>query len=133
MLQLQKGKFFGTHSQLIQLEDILLTDTEYTLDYVDWHYHKNPYFTFILTGNILEGNKREKYECGAGALLYHQWEDQHYNIKGPVYTRGFHIELEEGFFARYQMDPAITEGSKQLHNPLIKTIFYQLYKETKLH
>src|SRR5580693_8256237 len=101
MLQLQKGKFFGTHNQFIPLGDILLTDTEYTLDYVDWHYHKNPYFTFILTGGVVEGHKRGKYECGTGALLYHQCEDPHYNIKQPVYTRGFHIELENSFFERH--------------------------------
>jgi AraC family transcriptional regulator len=133
MLQLQQGKFFGSHNQLTQLESILLTDTEYTIDYVDWHYHKNPYFTFILAGNVLEGNRRKKYECGAGTLLYHQWEDPHYNIKRPVYTRGFHIELEEQFFSRHDLDPHLLEGSIQLHDPVIKTTLYQLYKETKIH
>jgi AraC family transcriptional regulator len=133
MLQLQKGTFFGLHNQVIQLDGILLTDTEYTLDYVDWHYHKNPYFTFILSGNVLEGNRREKYECVTGTLLYHQWEDPHYNIKRPVYTRGFHIELEDHFFKTHRLDARITEGSVQLNDPVIRAAFYQLYAETKIH
>jgi AraC family transcriptional regulator len=133
MLQLQKGKFFGTHNQVVQLDHLLLTDTEYTNDYVDWHYHQNPYFTFILTGHVVEGNRRAKYECGTGTLLYHQWQDPHYNIKQPVYTRGFHIELEDGFMARYGLDGRVTEGSIRLNNPVTTAIFYQLYAETKIN
>lgn len=39
MKQLKTGAFYGQTNQTIHLNGITLTDTEYTLDFVDWHYH----------------------------------------------------------------------------------------------
>jgi AraC family transcriptional regulator len=58
MQHLQTGQFFEQTNTTIHLDGITLTDTEYTLDKVDWHYHENAYFTFILQGNVIEGNKK---------------------------------------------------------------------------
>ena len=93
MLQLQKGKYFGVQNQVVHLPNLVITDTEYTHDKVDWHCHQNPYFTFIIEGNIAEINKKERFECDPGTLLFHHRQDEHYNIKHPGYTRGFHIVL----------------------------------------
>lgn len=59
MKQSQTGEFYGQTNKTINLEGITLTDTVYTLDKVDWHYHENAYFTFILQGNVIEGNKKK--------------------------------------------------------------------------
>ena len=95
MNSLRNGEYFGETNQIINFEGLTITDTEYTHPYVDWHYHENAYFTFLLQGNMTEGNKRETYGCSAGTLLYHHWEDPHYNIKPDVFTRGFHIEITQ--------------------------------------
>lgn len=131
MLQLQKGKYFGIQNKAIQLDNLIITDTEYTHDRVDWHTHQNPYFTFLLTGNMLETNKKESYECSEGTLLFHNWQDAHCNIKRPGYTRGFHIELEKDFFERYQLPLNQLEGSLKLDNPVLKLLFRSMYLETK--
>ena len=60
---LQTGQFHGQTNKTIHLNGITLTDTEYTLPKVAWHYHENAYFTFILQGNVIEGNKKEIYNC----------------------------------------------------------------------
>lgn len=131
MLQLQKGKYFGIQNKAIHLDHLIITDTEYTHDRVDWHTHQNPYFTFLLVGNMLETNKKGSYECSAGTLLFHNWQDAHCNVKRPVYTRGFHIELEKGFFDRFQLPLNQVEGSLKLDNPALKLLFRQMYVETK--
>jgi AraC-like DNA-binding protein len=131
MLQLQKGNYFGIQNKMIQLDNLIITDTEYTHDKVDWHTHQNPYFTFMLTGNMKETNKNGSYECQAGTLLFHNWQDAHCNIKHPGYTRGFHIELETDFFDRYQLPLAQMEGSLKLGNPVLKLLFRNMYMETK--
>ena len=88
MKQSQKGEFYGQTNKTINLEGITLTDTVYTHDKVDWHYHENAYFTFILQGNVIEGNKKEIYNCSAGDLLFHNWQEPHYNIKPEgIYKR----------------------------------------------
>lgn len=131
MLQLEKGKYFGIQNKAIHLDNLIITDTEYTHDKVDWHTHQNPYFTFLLTGNMQETNKKESYECSAGTLLFHNWQDAHCNTKYPGYTRGFHIELEQNFFDKYQLPLSQIEGSLKLDNPVFKLLFRSMSMETK--
>ena len=62
MKHLKTGQFYGITNETIHLAGVTLTDTEYTHEKVDWHYHENAYFTFLLEGAVLEGNKR----CSVG-------------------------------------------------------------------
>jgi AraC family transcriptional regulator len=133
MKQLQRGEFFGQTNSTIHLDGITLTDTEYTNDYVDWHYHENAYFTFILRGNVVEGNRKEVYTCSAGSLLFHHWQEAHYNIKPPGFTRGFHIEMEAGWFDKYSLDIDRLKGSINISNPAIKLLLYKIFRETKIN
>jgi len=130
---LKTGRFFGQTNSTIHLDFATITDTEYTHDKVDWHYHENAYFTFILDGKVIEGNKKEVYNCSAGSLLFHNWQDPHYNIKPKGYTRGFHIELYEDWFSRHQLQRTALQGSFAVNNPDVKLLFYQLFRETKVN
>jgi AraC family transcriptional regulator len=132
MRKLSTGQFFGQTNETIVLEGITITDTEYTIEKVDWHYHENPYFTFILEGNILEGNKKETFLCNSGSLLYHNWQDPHYNIKPKGYTRGFHIELNQSWYDTFHINADIIEGSRNVLNPQLKLAMYSVFKETKI-
>jgi AraC-like DNA-binding protein len=130
---LKTGNFFGETNKTIQIDGLTLTDTIYTHKKVDWHYHKNAYFTFILRGQLFEGNKKEDLHCSAGSLLYHDWQDPHYNIKPDVFTRGFHVEIEKEWFRKFFSYPNKLEGSFDLKDPLVKMLFYKLFFETKLY
>lgn len=132
MQQLKTGQFFGTTNQTIRLSGITLTDTEYTHEHVDWHYHENPYFTFILQGKVLEGNKKETYHCGPGTLLFHNWQEAHYNIKPKGFTRGFHIELEKKWFVSSGIDTDQLQGNFSIADPAVKMLMYQILRESKI-
>jgi AraC family transcriptional regulator len=132
MKQLQTGEFYGQTNQTIDLDGIVLTDTEYTQDKVDWHYHENAYFTFILQGNVLEGNKNEIYHCAPGSLLFHNWQEAHYNIKPPGFTRGFHIELENTWLKQYSFDTTALQGSINISDPEARLLVYKIFRETKI-
>lgn len=132
MKQLQTGQFHGQTNKTIHLNGITLTDTEYTQEKVDWHYHENAYFTFILEGNVIEGNKKEVHNCSAGSLLFHNWQEPHYNIKPKGFTRGFHIELEKNWFTGFTFNNNSIQGSFLIENPDIKLLLYKIVKETKL-
>lgn len=131
MKHLQTGQFHGQTNQTIRLEGITLTDTEYTLDKVDWHYHENAYFTFILQGNVIEGNKKEVYNCSAGSLLFHNWQEPHYNIKPPGFTRGFHIELAHQWLDNLDFSLDKLTGSINISNPALKLVLYKIFRESK--
>lgn len=130
---LRNGEFFGQTNEILNFDGLTITDTEYTHSFVDWHYHENPYFTFLLQGKMTEGNKTEIYDCSAGTLLYHHWEDAHYNIKPDLFTRGFHLEISENWFEKFQISKNRVEGSFNIKNPALKLLIYQIFKETKLN
>lgn len=132
MKQLQTGQFYGQTNDIMCLNGVTLTDTEYTVDKVDWHYHKNAYFTFILQGKLIEGNKKEIYDCSAGELLFHNWQEPHYNIKPPGYARGFHIEVEQKWMDDFSMDLNNLQGSIRISDPDIKFLLYKIFKEMKI-
>lgn len=131
MRALQTGEFYGQTNQVANLNFATITDTEYTHDRVDWHYHENPYFTFILQGKVMEGNKKEIYNCTPGSLLFHNWQDPHYNIKPKGYTRGFQIEINSDWLANSDMDIQNLQGSFAINSPQVTLLFYRLFKEFK--
>lgn len=126
------GQFYGITNETISWQGITLTDTDYSQDRVPWHFHENNYFTFILQGGMTEGNKKRVYECAAGDLLFHNWQDAHYNIASGRFTRGFHVELESKWFDWLDVSKDITEGSINITTPEVKTLMYNVLKEAKL-
>lgn len=132
MEKLSSGEFFGLTSQKLETGGLILTDTAYTHDYVDWHYHENVYFTFILTGKVIEGNKKGKVNLPAGSLLFHNAQESHYNIKPPGETRGMHLELQNRWISEMYPDVELKEGSFEVSCPKTKLLFYKLLRESKI-
>ena len=130
--QLKKGEYFGKHFHKLQLDNFLITDTEYTHEKVDWHSHENPYFTYLLQGKLLEAIKNETYYLTPGTLLFHNWQDAHYNIKPPQFTRGFHIEMNSKWFEKYDLKSFDFQGSLHLDNPYSKELMTKIFFESKI-
>lgn len=129
MQELTKGKYFGSHKRISEDNGLIISDTVYTHPKVDWHYHENIYFTFLINGKLFEGNKKESYECTPGTLLFHNWQDAHYNIKPPGYARGFHIEIEKKWLKNFDNSCSGVSGSFKIENPLIKTFVRKIFIE----
>lgn len=132
MKQSKRGEFYGQTNKTISLDGITLTDTVYTHPKVDWHYHEHAYFTFILQGNVIEGNKKEVYNCTPGSLLFHNWQEPHYNIKPEGFTRGFHLEIEKRWFDDLTLNSNNLQGSVTILNPDIKLLMYKIFRATKI-
>lgn len=132
MQELRKGQYFGQHHEELSLGAITLTDTQYTHRYVDWHYHENAYFTYLIQGELFEANKKDTFELKQGDLLFHHWQDAHFNKIKEKYTQGFHIEIEPEWFEKYQLNTSAISGSSHLLDPLIKQELTQIYIEAKI-
>lgn len=132
MEKLEKGQFYGQHKKVTTCKHIVITDTAYTLDKVDWHYHEHAYFTYLLKGKLTEINKKNTHTLTPGSLLFHHWQDAHYNIKPPGYAQGFHVEIEKAWFTHHEIDVSRFAGSQELGDPVKKKLFAQLYHETTL-
>lgn len=130
MEQLSAGTYYGTLNRKFNSNELLVSDAIYTLEKVDWHYHENPYFTFILEGNLLEGSKKGIHHCTAGNLLFHHWQDPHYNIKPDGCTRGFHIELGQRWCWNEMAALHLLEGNMDIHLPEVRLLFHKLFWES---
>ncbi|WP_205514063.1 helix-turn-helix transcriptional regulator [Longitalea arenae] len=127
------GRFYGKANETLFLNGIILNDSDYVCDFVDWHYHENAYFSFLLAGSSLDGNRKTTHECAAGSLLFQNWQDPHYNVKSKLYTRGFHVELKPSWFASFDMPANLVEGSMRITDPSLTTLMYNVFKEMKLY
>lgn len=127
------GQFYGKTNETVFLKGVILNDADYIHDRVDWHFHENSYFTFILEGGTIDGNKKQVYECAAGGLLFHNWQDAHYNIASNKFTRGFHVEILPEWFESYDIPVDTIEGSINIADPSMKVLMYTIFKETKLN
>jgi len=133
MKHLKAGQTFWSLKKSIRLEGTILTEVKYTpnIEELPWHYHENFLFYYHLRGRLEEVNKKKKVNCSAGTLLFHHWQDPHYDKNFSDDASFFHIEIENKWFVKHQIKPTILEGSVQLENPVLKPLFYRIYKEIK--
>jgi AraC-like DNA-binding protein len=134
MRHLRSGQHFGVNKSTVKLEGVILTEAGYTPHIeVPWHYHENAYFFYHLRGRLDEVNKKKTVTCTSGTLLFHHWQDPHYDKNFSEDASFFHIEIENEWFLRHHVKPSLLEGSMQLENPVLKPIFKKIHKEIKLN
>lgn len=135
MKQLKAGQTFWSKQNAIQLDGTILTEVQYTpnIEELPWHYHENFLFYYHLRGSLDEVNKAKTVHCTAGTLLFHHWQDPHYDKNFSDDASFFHIEIENKWFLKHQIHPATLEGSAQLDNPVLKPIFHRIHKEIRFN
>ncbi len=127
-----EGQFFGNTHQTTSFDGITATETEYNYQFVDWHYHENPYFSFVTQGNCRHINKRETFDCAPDSLLFHNCHETHCNTKSGGLSRGFQIELSHDWCKKFEVDLDQLPGSVRITSPNAKLLFYNIYRESKL-
>lgn len=133
MNERKSGEYYGRQKKNWEFKGIIAVDAEYIYPRVDWHYHENPHFTYLIQGKLYEANKKQSYHLLPGTLLFHNWQDAHYNTKPSEFTRGFHIELNAQWFEKFDLSSLDLEGSLHLENPIIKAAMNKIFLETKLN
>ena len=124
---LTQGKYYGSQDVEVSFNGILLSRYNYTVDQTDWHYHENPYFMFVLHGDMMDCNSRAKTLCPAGSLMFNNWQETHYGAKHSRKAAGFHLELEKSLFKKNGIH--MTEGSQLIESPEIHFLFAKMYRE----
>jgi AraC-like DNA-binding protein len=126
MHSLQTGHFFGHAWKTIKFNNSTLTESEYITGRIDWHCHRHSYFTFILSGEVLDATKTKEYYCSAGSLIFHQAQEPHYNIMRKGRVRSLHLEPAPG-------SAICSLATNSIDNPGIKILFHLIYKELRRH
>lgn len=129
---LTKGKYYGSRNSEKSFNGVLLSHYNYTGIKTDWHYHENPYFMYVLKGNMKDCNTKIKTLCPSGSLMFNNWQESHYGSKHSVEASGFHLEFEKSWFKKNGINLNLLEGSQLVQNPKIHLLFAKLYIEFML-
>lgn len=126
---LTTGSYYGAKKSETDLNGIILSEYDYTTPRTDWHFHENPYFMYVLQGNLYDINKKSKQPCIGGNLLFHNWNEAHYNTLETKYARGFHIEFPRSWFDQKKLNINLWEGSSFIDHPKSHLLLAKLYFE----
>lgn len=130
MTELTIGKYYGHEKHKKVFNDVIISDRVYCHQKEDpWHYHQNPYFTFIIYGNMIEERKNGSVACSSNTLLFHNNQEPHCNIYKSGFVQGLQVELEDSWFKNYFIEKKIHEGSQEIKNPALKKLFQKIYQE----
>ncbi len=128
---LTTGKYYGKKKSEVNLKGVLLSEYDYLTPRTDWHYHENPYLMYVLQGNLYDINKKRQTHCKSGSLIFHNWQEAHYNTKETRHARGFHVEFPRSWFEERKLDANLWEGSRLINHPKLHYLFGQLFFEFK--
>jgi AraC family transcriptional regulator len=132
MVNLEKGKFYGTSTKPFQLNGLTIVDSKfYHYTNCPWHYHQNAHFAFTTKGNLVETHKKKQIQLSAGCLLYNHSQEPHCNSKYSDLVSALHIDIDANWFKKYDINSSLIEGVKEIRNPIIKNIFHNLFKEVR--
>jgi AraC-like DNA-binding protein len=126
---LRKGQYYGYQDIEVGYQGILLSQYQYSHAKTDWHYHENPYFMYVLDGQMKDGNKKRTTLCPKGSLMFNNWQEPHFGSKHSTQAAGFHLEFEKKWLEAHQIDQKLWEGSRLIQNPKLHILFGQLYHE----
>lgn len=126
---LTKGKYYGSPNSEVSFNGVLLSQYTYTGDKTDWHYHENPYFMYVLQGNMKDSNARVQTLCPSGSLMFNNWQEPHYGSKHSDKASGFHLEFEVDWLKKNGIPLHLLEGSQLIENPQLHVLFAKLYRE----
>ncbi|MEX0290036.1 MAG: helix-turn-helix domain-containing protein [Flavobacteriaceae bacterium] len=123
------GEYYGNQNSESTYNGVLLSQYTYTADRTDWHYHENPYFMYVLRGNMKDCNTRVKTLCPSGSLMFNNWQEPHYGSKHSDKASGFHLEFEKSWLKKNGISLDLWEGSQLIQNPKLHLLFADIYRE----
>lgn len=126
---LTKGEYYGSQNAEVSFNGVLLSEYTYTGEKTDWHYHENPYFMYVLQGNMMDCNKKMKTLCPPGSLMFNNWQETHYGSKHSKDASGFHLEFEKSWLEKSGVSLNLLEGSQRIDHPQVHFLFAKLYRE----
>lgn len=129
---LSRGEYYGNQKLESSFNGVLLSQYTYSTDRTDWHYHENPYFMYVLQGNMKDCNTRVKTLCPSGSLMFNNWQEPHYGSKHSCNASGFHLEFEKNWLKKNNIFIGLWEGSQLIHNPQLHFLFANVYREFML-
>jgi len=129
MIILKDGEYYGQVKTEFRTNEYILSQYAYDIPKTDWHYHENPYFMYLLEGKVYDVNQKRETRCNPGTLIFHNWQEKHFNSIYSKKAKGFHIEFQIESLNQLLEKPTLLEGSTLLENPDAHILIAKLYHE----
>ena len=126
---LTKGDYYGEIRSEAKSAGIILSEYDYTTDKTEWHHHENPYFMYLIQGNLYDRNEKRETKCSPGDLMFHNWQEAHWNEKESSTARGFHIEFDRSWYTKHKLGVNLWEGSQAINDPRVHHLLAMIYAE----
>ena len=124
-----QGEYFGDQRWALAQKGISLSEYDYIEAGTPWHCHENPYFMYVIEGNMIDVNKQKKSCLSPGSLMFLNWEEEHRSVKESNKGRGFHLQMERSWLTANELDADLWEGSTKIQNPDIHHLLGKIYHE----
>ncbi|MDA9774242.1 helix-turn-helix transcriptional regulator [Saprospiraceae bacterium] len=129
MIILKDGEYYGQIKTEFRTNEYILSQYSYDIPRTDWHYHEDPYFMYLLQGKVFDVNQKRETRCNAGTLLFHNWQEKHFNSKYSKEAKGFHIELKQESLNQLLENRTLLEGSNLVKDPDSHILIGKIYHE----
>ena len=126
---LTKGQYYGSRHTESIYNGFVVSHYDYTEIKTDWHCHENPYFMYVLDGNMKSITKRGESLCPPGSLMYTNWHELHYGSKHTRDASGFHIEFEIDWLKKLEVYGQMEQGSQKLEYPDLHIAATKIFHE----
>lgn len=124
-----RAQYYGNKKLELDQEGIVLSEYNYHDPCTPWHYHENPYFMYVLDGNMSDVNHKGRTKVPVGGLMFYNWQEPHLNEKKSTLGRGFHLELDRLWFDHHKLDINLWEGSQKVEHPELHHLVGKIYAE----
>ena len=129
MITLAPGQYYGTLHSEWRFGGLIFSEYDYHAPQTDRHYHENPYFMYVLDGQVHDHSRQHHHRLGAGGMVLHNWQESHHNVRHSSRARGFHIEFPRDFFTERGIPYQLGEGSRLIGQPGAHHALARLYYE----
>lgn len=128
-----RAEYYGNKKIEFDREGIVLSEYSYHEAGTPWHYHENPYFMYVLKGDMTDVTRKGTTQVAPGGLMFYNWQEPHLNEKKSSSDgRGFHLELERKWFDNHKLDIDLWEGSQKVEYPRLHHLIGKIYAEFRM-
>jgi AraC-like DNA-binding protein len=126
---LSQSEYFGVQRRELFHKGISLSEYDYFESGTPMHCHENPYFMYVMKGNMVDINKSGSTLLPAGSLMFLNWQDAHRSEKHSNIGGGFHLQIERKWLVAQDIDANLWEGSQVLHHPDFHLVLSKIHYE----
>lgn len=129
-MELTTGQYYGKVLQSLNLDGVIISKSYYKdKSSLPLHYHKNPYFCYVLNGKYSEYSVRTDFTCSKGDVIFHPQQTEHHNNFPDNPATCFNLEFSESWINKFvetklNLCSIVKTSDYRIQSPVLK-----IYKE----